>query len=63
MDLASHQSETRAACATVRLASAAGLYTELLQNGLKTAQRAPLVISARCRYGAEPAVAAGTVHA
>ncbi len=40
-----------------------GLYTELLQNGLKTAQRAPLVISARCRYGAEPAVAAGAVHA
>ena len=40
-----------------------GLYTELLQNGLKTAQRAPLVISARCRYGVERAVAAGTVNA
>ena len=34
VDLASHQSETRAACVTVRLASTTGLYTEPLLNGL-----------------------------
>ena len=37
VDLASHQSETRAACATARLASSRGRLPEPLQNGLKTA--------------------------